>query len=245
MLAAAALAALSLAPNINPTRSLGSLKISEVGLGTLNLALDKEEDPDAAAALRASVEAGCNFVDTAEAYGFGTSEKLTAWAAQQIGIPIGTAEGELHVATKFAPVPWRPDAKSVVDACRASADRLGVDQIPLYQIHVRVSQSRSHRCFLTLRHLPFGFEYEKEEGVCPSLFDPRTCRVGTFVRSFLTSSSRLRSSASRSARTSCIGKVWPSATSKVLRPTSACAIVRLSSAFLNPASSALGFVASP
>ena len=44
-------------------RSLGSLKVSEAGLGTLNLALDKAEDLDAAAALRASLEAGCNFVD--------------------------------------------------------------------------------------------------------------------------------------------------------------------------------------
>ena len=39
------------------------------------------------------------------------------------------------MATKFAPVPWRPDANSVVDACKASAERLGVDTIPLYQIH--------------------------------------------------------------------------------------------------------------
>ena len=116
-------------------RSIGSLKVSEAGLGTLNLALDKAEDPDAASALRASVEAGCNFVDTAEAYGFGTSEKLTAWAAEQAGLRIGTGEGELVVATKFAPVPWRPDANSVVDACKASAERLGVDSIPLYQIH--------------------------------------------------------------------------------------------------------------
>ena len=114
-------------------RQLGTLKISEAGLGTLNLPLDKTEDPAAAAALVASIEAGCNFVDTAEAYGFGSSERLTAWAAKQAGVRIGSGDGDLHVATKFAPLPWRPDAASVVDACRASAERLGVEQIPLYQ----------------------------------------------------------------------------------------------------------------
>ena len=72
-------------------RSVGTLTVSEAGLGTLNLKLDKtEEDPDAADALAAAIKAGCNFVDTAEAYGFGNSEKLTAWAAKQAGLSIGT-----------------------------------------------------------------------------------------------------------------------------------------------------------
>ena len=64
------------------------------------------------------------------------SERQTRWAAEQAGIAIGTGDGQLAVATKFAPVPWRPGAESVVEACRQSAERLGVSQIPLYQIHV-------------------------------------------------------------------------------------------------------------
>lgn len=44
-------------------RSLGTLEISEAGLGTLNLALDKTEDPAAADALRSAVASGCNFLD--------------------------------------------------------------------------------------------------------------------------------------------------------------------------------------
>jgi pyridoxine 4-dehydrogenase len=116
-------------------RTLGSLSISEAGLGTLNLALDKKQDEDAAGALKASLKAGCNFLDTAEAYGFGNSERLVAWAAKEAGVTIGCGENELIVATKFAPVPWRSGAESVVEACKASAERLGVEQIPLYQIH--------------------------------------------------------------------------------------------------------------
>lgn len=130
------LAASSIVLGLVGSRALGSLQISEAGLGTLNLALDKKEnDADAAGALKASIAAGCNFVDTAEAYGFGNSERLTAWAAKQAGVQIGCGENDLIVATKFAPVPWRSGAESVVDACKASAERLGVDTIPLYQIH--------------------------------------------------------------------------------------------------------------
>ena len=127
-----------LAPSGPPggKRAIGTLRVSELGLGTLNLPLDKKaEDPDTAAALKAAIASGCNFVDTAEAYGIGNSERLTAWAAKEAGIAIGCDEGQLHVATKFAPVPWRTDAESVVEACRASAERLGVSQVPLSQIH--------------------------------------------------------------------------------------------------------------
>ena len=135
-------------------RTLGTLTISEAGIGTLNLPLDKKEDENAAGALKASIAAGCNFVDTAEAYGFGNSEMLTAWAAKEAGIQIGVNEGELHVATKFAPVPWRPDADSVVEACKVSAERLGVKQIPLYQIHFPD---------IIQPFKAFGFEERKDE----------------------------------------------------------------------------------
>lgn len=49
--------------------------------------------------------------------------------------------GNLHklkpvVATKFTPSPWRQTPDSVVQACQESADRLGVESIDLYQIHM-------------------------------------------------------------------------------------------------------------
>jgi len=49
------------------TRALGSLRVSAVGLGTLNLPIGEEQPPAAAEALLAAIKAGCNFVDTAEA----------------------------------------------------------------------------------------------------------------------------------------------------------------------------------
>lgn len=39
------------------------------------------------------------------------------------------------VATKFAPTPWRNTAEDVVEACRGSAKRLGVESVALFQIH--------------------------------------------------------------------------------------------------------------
>lgn len=112
---------------------LGTLSISPMGLGTLNLPLDKETDEDTSAVLKTASSMGINFLDTAEAYGFGKSETLTRNSLADVGLNI--SNDGFQVATKFAPVPWRPDGQSVVEACKASAQRLGIDRIPLYQIH--------------------------------------------------------------------------------------------------------------
>lgn len=130
------------APPLRSRVDVGTLSVSPMGLGTLNLPLNREVDDDARAVLEAARDRGINLVDTAEAYGFGRSETLLrnscAGAGLTIGCPDAAADDDARVvaaATKFAPVPWRTDAKAVVDACRASASRLGVERIPLYQIH--------------------------------------------------------------------------------------------------------------
>ncbi len=46
---------------------LGTLSVSPMGFGTLNLPLDKETDDDSAGVLKTASECGINFVDTAEA----------------------------------------------------------------------------------------------------------------------------------------------------------------------------------
>jgi aryl-alcohol dehydrogenase-like predicted oxidoreductase len=110
-----------------------------MGFGTLNLPLDKTEgDENTVQVVKAAHAAGINLIDTAEAYGFGRSESLTKWAVEQAGLKVGQttsspSENEMAIATKFAPVPWRPGADSVIDACRASNDRLGVELCDLYQ----------------------------------------------------------------------------------------------------------------
>jgi len=109
--------------------TLGTLSIPRLGVGTLNWPLDKEsDDPDTEAVVRASMDLGVDFFDTAEAYGFGRCERLTAHCLDK-----ASAKG--LVATKFAPVPWRSGGDDVLEACKASAGRLGVKSLDLYQIH--------------------------------------------------------------------------------------------------------------
>ena len=125
---------------------LGTLKVSPMGFGTLNLPLNKKEgDQDTLEVVKAAHAAGVNLIDTAEAYGFGSSERLTKWAVNEAGLIIGLNsnsgnyddENCMAVATKFAPTPWRPGAESVVNACKASNERLGVKACDLYQSKYR------------------------------------------------------------------------------------------------------------
>lgn len=71
---------------------------------------------------------GLNFFDTAEIYGSGESERLLAECRRQDNRPV-------IVASKFAPLPPRFSAHTLLDALDASLERLGVEQIDLYQIH--------------------------------------------------------------------------------------------------------------
>lgn len=79
-------------------------------------------------AFLATVESGITFFDTAEIYGFGTSEQLLGDFMQQTG-------KSAIIATKYGPAPWRLFAQSVSDAVSDSLKRLQVSKIDLYQVH--------------------------------------------------------------------------------------------------------------
>lgn len=79
-------------------------------------------------AFQASMDEGIHFVDTAEVYGSGQSERLVGQFGRE-------SDGPVHVATKFFPWPWRLSRKSVVAALRASLKRIGSDGVDLYQVH--------------------------------------------------------------------------------------------------------------
>jgi aryl-alcohol dehydrogenase-like predicted oxidoreductase len=81
-------------------------------------------------AIRAGLDAGIDWVDTAEVYGDGVSELL-------VGRAIAGRRDEMTVATKVAP---RPEGSGfspaqVREACEKSLSRLGTDRIDLYQLH--------------------------------------------------------------------------------------------------------------
>lgn len=87
-------------------------------------------DSDLRTAFEISVNRGIKLFDSAEIYGMGRSERL-------LGEFVRTADArdEVAIATKFFPFPWRLGRKSVVRALRKSLDRLGTQQVDLYQIH--------------------------------------------------------------------------------------------------------------
>jgi aryl-alcohol dehydrogenase-like predicted oxidoreductase len=106
-------------------RQLGAtgLVVSPLGLGTNRWAYGKNDEA-VSETFRAYVDAGGNFFDTAEVYGFGKSEHLLGTCLKQDARPI-------VIASKYMPLPLHPFKK----ALDGSLKRLGVQTIDLYYIH--------------------------------------------------------------------------------------------------------------
>jgi aryl-alcohol dehydrogenase-like predicted oxidoreductase len=85
-------------------------------------------DADIEGGFRASLAAGVNLVDTAEAYGTGRSEQILGKLIQATDTPI-------LVATKFMPFPWRLSRRALTNALHRSLNRLNLERVDLYQIH--------------------------------------------------------------------------------------------------------------
>ncbi|CAN5475547.1 aldo/keto reductase [soil metagenome] len=123
-------------------RQLGrsALKVSELCLGTMNFG-PRTSEAESFAILDAAVEAGINFIDTANQYGgrlgVGTTETILGnWLAQDPG-----RRDRIVLATKVHE-PMSDDindrglsARHIQMACDASLRRLRVDHIDLYQMH--------------------------------------------------------------------------------------------------------------
>lgn len=85
-------------------------------------------DTEVQQAFLASLNEGIRFVDTAEIYGNGRSERL-------LGQFLKNTEQPVLIATKFLPFPWRFGKGAIVRAVKGSLSRLGVESVDLYQIH--------------------------------------------------------------------------------------------------------------
>lgn len=120
------------------------LFVSEICLGTMTFggqgAFSRIGDlgqGDADALVRAAVDAGVNFIDTANVYSEGMSEEITGQAIRNLGLD----RDELVLATKvMGPMGPGPNnrgtsRKHIVAQAHASLKRLGTDYIDLYQIH--------------------------------------------------------------------------------------------------------------
>jgi aryl-alcohol dehydrogenase-like predicted oxidoreductase len=119
----------------------GNLEVSAIGLGCMGLsfglgpAVDKKEG---IAVIRAAVERGVTFFDTAEVYGPFTNEEL-------VGEALAPFRGQVVIATKFG---WAPNPEEggkwsaldsrpehIKEAAEGSLGRLKTDVIDLYYQH--------------------------------------------------------------------------------------------------------------
>ncbi len=121
-------------------RQLGhsNLSVSTIGLGCMSMSgtYGKSDDAECIAVIHHALDAGINFLDSSDSYGWGHNEELVGRALK------GRRQGVV-VATKFGQKERPDDRGSTVDgrpayvaqACDASLKRLGVDVIDLYYQH--------------------------------------------------------------------------------------------------------------
>lgn len=107
-------------------------RVSKIGLGTVQFGSRKwgygkrYAQTEAHALVRRALALGVTLFDTAEIYGSGKSEEI-------LGRALGDDRESAFIATKLFPV--LPGARVVGHRARASAGRLGVSHLDLYQVH--------------------------------------------------------------------------------------------------------------
>ncbi len=120
------------------------LFVSEICLGTMTFGgqgmfkvVGEVDQKGATALVSRSLEAGVNFLDSADVYSMGNSEKLTGQALKDIGIK----RSDVVIATKcYGRVGSGPNdigasRGHIMDSVSRSLERLQTDYIDLYQIH--------------------------------------------------------------------------------------------------------------
>ncbi len=120
------------------------LFVSELCFGTMTFGGDEQyrhigevQQNEADTLLGRALEAGINFIDTADTYSGGDSERITGQALKNLKI----GREEVVVATKvFGESGSGPNARGssrghIMDAARASLKRLQLNHIDLYQLH--------------------------------------------------------------------------------------------------------------
>ena len=141
------------------TISLSDLTVNRLGYGAMRITGKGIWGPPsdhaaALATLRRAVELGVNFIDTADSYGPNVSEELIAEALHPY-------PADLVIATKggwqrVGPGQWIHNAtpKHLEEAVEGSLQRLRLDRIAVYQLHIpdpAVSFDASMECLARLR----------------------------------------------------------------------------------------------
>ena len=125
-------------------RALGNRTVSVLGLGGMPMSIEGRPDAErSVATIHAALDAGVTLIDTADAYSLGAddvghNEKLIAravrsWGGDASDVLIATKGGHLRPGDGSWTLNGRPEY--LKEAAKASARRLEVDAIGLYQFH--------------------------------------------------------------------------------------------------------------
>lgn len=134
-------------------RKLGKsgLKVSEMGLGGNNFGMRIGEQ-ESIAVIQHALDAGINFIDSADGYGQGHSEEF-------IGKAVKGRRADAIIATKFSmPTGRGPNDRGtsrqhITGAVEASLKRLDTDYIDLYYVHMPDTTTPIEETLRTLDNL--------------------------------------------------------------------------------------------
>lgn len=126
------------------TRRIGEAQVSAIGLGGMPMSIEgRPDEVRSIRAIHAALDAGITFIDTADAYHLnageqGHNEELIAGALASYGgdtsaVLVATKGGHLRPGDGSWQVDGSPE--HLKQAAEASAKRLGVAAIGLYQLH--------------------------------------------------------------------------------------------------------------
>ncbi|GGC86741.1 D-threo-aldose 1-dehydrogenase [Thalassobacillus devorans] len=116
-------------------RQLGKsdLYLSEISLGCMNLGTEESKAKDI---IDRALDAGINYLDTADLYDFGENEKVVGKAIKhrREDIILGTKVGN-HFDKEKEDWHWDPSKEHIKNGVKDSLQRLQTDYIDLYQLH--------------------------------------------------------------------------------------------------------------
>ncbi|MET9552328.1 aldo/keto reductase [Streptomyces sp. NPDC006645] len=130
-------------------RTIGDVRVSAIGLGAMPMSVEGRPDEERSmATIHAALDAGVTLIDTADAYHLGAElvgrdetghnealvgRALTSWGGDTSDVLVATKGGHLRTGDGTWILNGRPE--HLKQAAKASAARLGVDTIGLYQFH--------------------------------------------------------------------------------------------------------------
>lgn len=130
------------------TRHIGTVEVSAVGLGAMNMSIEGRPDEGRSiATIHAAIDAGVNLIDTADSYHLaghdelGHNEKLIAKALSSHSrgseVMVSTKGGHMRPDLNPGPYIWPVNGRPehIKAACEGSLKRLGVEAIGLYFLH--------------------------------------------------------------------------------------------------------------